>query len=130
MESTPLTAASAWQRSPRRRLRHGIRALPLPPARRINKIFCKSGLPQNHMPRPRQIKDLGRVEDLQRRIFFSLFFSYRHQIYAGVKMQVVDFAGVYVFSVGIGTILNDRSAAAALVFSHLLSMACTCFGVI
>lgn len=82
------------------------------------------------MPRPRQIKDLGRVEDLQRRIFFSLFFSYRHQIYAGVKMQVVDFAGVYVFSVGIVTILNDRSAAEALVFSHLLSMACACFGVI
>ncbi|ABO89647.1 hypothetical protein ASA_1562 [Aeromonas salmonicida subsp. salmonicida A449] len=48
-----------WRRTPPC-LRHGNRALPLPPARRINKIFCKSGLPQNHRPRPRQIKDLGR----------------------------------------------------------------------
>jgi len=46
---------SAWRRSPPPRLRHGNRALPLPPARRIKKILCKSGLPQNHRPRPRQI---------------------------------------------------------------------------
>jgi hypothetical protein len=59
------------------------------------------------MPRPRQIKDLGRVEDLQRRIFFSLFCSYHHRIPAGEKMQAVDIAGVLVFSVGIGTISGD-----------------------
>ncbi|WP_157830751.1 hypothetical protein [Aeromonas sobria] len=45
-------------------------------------------------------------------------------------MQVVDFAGVRVFSVGVWTISNDRGAAAILVFSHLLSMAYACFGVI
>lgn len=54
-----------WMRVPRRPLRHGIRAHPLPPARRINKLFCKSGLPQNHRPRQRQIKDLRLGEDLK-----------------------------------------------------------------
>ncbi|ATP10237.1 uncharacterized protein Asalp_31290 [Aeromonas salmonicida subsp. pectinolytica 34mel] len=49
-----------WRRRPSPRLRHGIHALLLPPAGCINKIFYRSGLPQNHRPRPRQIKDLGR----------------------------------------------------------------------
>ena len=40
--------------SPRARLRHGIRAHPLPPARCLAKTFCKSGLSQNHRPRPRE----------------------------------------------------------------------------
>jgi len=56
---------SAPRKRPRRRLRHGIRAHPLPPARLINKNFCKSGLPQNHRARPRHIKDLRLREDLK-----------------------------------------------------------------
>jgi hypothetical protein len=66
---------SAWRRRPPPRLRHGNRALPLPPARRINKNFCKSGLPQNHMPRPRQIKDLRLGEDLKGAKEIVVFYS-------------------------------------------------------
>lgn len=66
---------STPRNSPRRRLRHGIRAHPLPPAGFIKKNFCKSGLPQNHRPRPRPIKDPQVVEDLQRRIIFAGFYS-------------------------------------------------------
>jgi len=66
---------STQRKRPRRRLRHGIRAHPLPPAGFTDKIFCKSGLPQNDRPRPRPIKDPQGVEDLQRRIFFAEIYS-------------------------------------------------------
>jgi hypothetical protein len=97
----PSTAARTPRKSPRRRLRHGIRAHPLPPAGFTSKNFCKSGLPQNHMLRARQIKDPQGVEDLQRRIIFAGFYSLKAVWIATLKAQPFEYIEKLVLFLGI-----------------------------
>lgn len=92
--------SACWRRPPPR-LRHGNRAHPLPPARLINKIFCKSGLPQNHRPRPRQIKDLRPIEDLKGSKEIAGFYSLKELWLAVRKSQAIDYIVIVVLSVGV-----------------------------
>lgn len=85
---------SAWRRRPPPRLHHGIRAHPLPPAGFTDKIFCKSGLPQSHRPRPRQIKDLRLDEDLKGSKEIAGFYSSAGSWLATTKVYVVEFVGL------------------------------------
>ncbi|WP_157666768.1 hypothetical protein [Aeromonas salmonicida] len=98
---------SVRQRRPPPHLRHGIRALPLPPAGFTGKNFCKSGLPQNHIPKPRQIKDLLLGEDLKGSKNIAKLFSYLRMNARHNKHQHIDFIIIFIFYVEVATINQD-----------------------